>query len=419
MVFALMTLAPGIVLSVFAQTRVASPTTAMKTAADARPYANDINAFLKAQIAALADEKNPPAQQRARDLIVREGSSAGATPTASYLEVYAGALNDQLTALTAPTVPVRVRLNAAITLARTAKYTNNGKLAPVAAKFVQDPCIAVSLWGVKAAQFILPSMASQGKRDPLASAIVDAAKKQAANGDLVEEVYNAFMIDQRQINEQTAAALLPDLLRLFTQRTEAYASTTPSRPELERRGINALTMRNLWDTKVGAAARPAIMQELSNLISLVAQHAAARSDTERGEFVATLKNAGDALTAISNRVGNDADLAAAGKALKDMTNGMSEQEILDRATHAEVAIRARFPEVKPAPKMSDTAVRPEPSVEEDAASPDDAAKPTSVPTTAPETSTASPAKPASRPAPAPSRPAAPAKPGVPAPKPNQ
>jgi hypothetical protein len=417
----------------FAQSRSTGLTAAMKTAADAKPFANDISAFLKTQVAALADEKNPAAQQRARDLIVRESSSVGATPTPSFLEIYAGALNDQLMSLTAPTVPVRVRLNAAITLARTAKNTNNGKLAPAATKFVQDPCVAVSLWGVKAAQFILPAAAVNGKRDPLAGAIVDTAKKQAQNGDLIEEVYKALTLDPKLVNEQTAAALAPDLLRLFQLRVESYATTTPPRVDLERRGINALTFSRLGETKAGAALRPAAMQQLSNLITLLAQHAAARPEGERGEFIATLKNAGDALSAISQRMGNDANMSAEGKALNVLGTQTPVQEILDRATRAEVAIRAMFPELKPAPKMSDTAVRPELTVEEEAESPDDAAKPTSAPTTAPKGGAEPPAeppaekpaaKPDSKPAPTPKptptpKPATPAKPAGPAPKLNQ
>ena len=175
--------------------------------------------------------------------------------------------------------------------------------------------------------------------------------------------YKALTFDQPLVNEQSAVVVTADLLRLFQSRIEQYATTTPTRPELERHGTKFLSYSRLWDTKEGKKQRGAIMQQLSNFIGLLAQHASGRPESERKDYTDRLKNAGEALSTLSGRRDvADPGLATAGKKLAEVTPSMGEQDFTERADAAHAAIKVKFPEVKPAPRMTETAVK-EPEVE--------------------------------------------------------
>src|SRR5688500_16716603 len=107
-----------------------------KTAADARPHAADIKAFVAAQVTAMANDKDVSGQQRARDALVKESGPGGSQPSPSYLDVYATAVNEQLMKLPAE-ASVRTKLNAAVALQRIARNTASAKLAPAATRLVQ------------------------------------------------------------------------------------------------------------------------------------------------------------------------------------------------------------------------------------------------------------------------------------------
>ena len=54
-----------------------------KTAADAKPYAEEIKGFVTQQVNALKDEKQPNQQQRAREALAKESGSTGVAPFSS------------------------------------------------------------------------------------------------------------------------------------------------------------------------------------------------------------------------------------------------------------------------------------------------------------------------------------------------
>src|SRR5688572_25839309 len=152
--------------------RLASLNPAIKTAVDAKPHADEIKAFVKGQVDALKNDKAPEQQQRAREALGKEAGAAGVTPSPSYLDLYATTVNDQLLPLASEKISVRTRLNAAIALQKVAKGTSSAKLAPVATKFAQDPCVGVALWAIKASDSIVQALATAGKPDKLTGAIV-------------------------------------------------------------------------------------------------------------------------------------------------------------------------------------------------------------------------------------------------------
>src|SRR5262245_29497054 len=79
---------------VLAQTR-ALPAD-LKTAADVKPRVAQIQTFITAQVTALANEKSPTDQQRARDALANECSNRSGPPSASFIDAYTGALSSAI-----------------------------------------------------------------------------------------------------------------------------------------------------------------------------------------------------------------------------------------------------------------------------------------------------------------------------------
>jgi hypothetical protein len=347
----------------------------IKTAPDAKARTPEITAFIDMQVKALADDKKPDAQQRARTLLDQESRGGGATPSASYLSVYATVLNDKLLPLADSPSP-RVRLNAAVALQKVAKNANNAALAPAAAKFAKDDSFAVALWATKASQPIMIPLALAGTKSDLPGAIVDAVRKhqKPKTGELTEEAYRALTLGGgfKNINENSVSVVTPSLLELLKYRNGLYATATPPRPELEGMAILHLTLARLSETKTGRKLRPQVVQEVSNLIGLLAQHAVARDTPEaRKPFVDLLGRAGDGLVQISGRPElKGANLEVVGKALQDLRPGMADEEITNRAAAVFEAIKAKFPEVKPAPTIDpDKARQVEEEIQEEETAP--------------------------------------------------
>ena len=339
----------------------------LKTAADATPRQAEIEKFISAQVAKLQKGKESD-RQAARALLARESGGAGVAPSESYLRVYATVLNKQLEPL-AKHPDAHVRLNSAIALQRAAAKANNAALAPAAARFTRDARPGVALWGAKAAQFILPAVAAAGKRSDLTAALVEAVRKNPDSAELTEEAYRALTLDVRtnpkRLNAQAVPVLLPDALKLFELRVSQYAKSRPPAPDLDQTGAIFLTIGPVWDHPAAAKLRPAIMQQLSNLIGFAAQHAAAREGDDREAFINLLRNSGDALAVVGASAGvKDANIQAAAKSLTDVTVKADGEELTTMAEEAHAAIKAKFADTRPAPEIAAEAAGDAEDVEE-------------------------------------------------------
>ncbi len=327
----------------------------LKTAPDVRPRVAEIKAFIDAQVKALADDKKPEGQQRARDFLVREGSPGAAQPSVSYYDAYTTALNDALLPL-AKSQNARVRLNAAIIVQRVAKSANNGKLAGVTAALAQDSCAGVVIWAIRAAQFVLPTQAGAGAGKPLADAVLEGAKKQADNGDVIEDAYKALTLggNMNKVTDKSSAVVTEDVLKLLEFRVGQYVKKTPPRPELERSVSTFLSLQIVW--KSNPKLRPQIVQQLANLAAVTAQHSAARADSARKPFVDQFKYIGGAIEAIGNMSDvNDAKIKETGKALTELQVQLAGDEYTSRAKAAFDALQAKFKEIKETPTIDPTA----------------------------------------------------------------
>ena len=349
----------------------------LKAAANVKPRQGEIEKFVAGHVAQLQKGK-PEEQQRARDALVREVSAAGAAPGANFMDVYSAVINKQLGPLAKSTNP-RTRLNAAIVIQKVALKTTNAALADSASTYAVDPSAGVSLWATRASQSILPPLARAGKPTKLTGAIVDGFRKHPDHPDLLEDAYKALTLEFRanpqNVNPQAVPVLLPDLLKLFEFRVKQYETTTPPAPLLDERAAIFLTASRVWTHPETRKHHAAIMQQLVNLIGLAAQHAAAREGAaEREPFTNLMRRLGEALTVVSGPL-KDANLQEAAKSLTEVGPNMENDALSESANGVFEAIKARFPDLKPAPEMQETAVNDDGLTDEPAAAPPDDAVP--------------------------------------------
>jgi hypothetical protein len=326
--------------------------TDLKTAADVKPRVGQIQAFITAQVTALANEKNPQGQQTARDALAREcGGSGAAAASASFIDAYTSALNDAIKPL-AKSPSVRTRMLAAITLYKVAANTRSGRLGDAISPFVLDESVAVALWGMRAAAPTIAPLANAGTPTKLPAAVVEGVKKHPTNGDLVDEAYKALTLGNK-VSPASAAIVAPEVLRLFQYRVSLYVTSTPPRTDTDRAAVNFLSLEALWATPTGKQMQPQIMQELVNFAGLAAQHTGPREPNDRAQFIDKLKGVGAAFQQIGapNRLADPSIVAAGQKLYTLRANASQENEFTDAATAAFQAVKTKFPNVKPFPTM--------------------------------------------------------------------
>ena len=90
-----------------------------------------------------------------RATLIAQASIAGSTP--GFYDQYADSVNNKIVALAA-NKDARVRLNAAIVVAKIAAKAGNGRLAPATEIFLKDSSDGVALWGLQSAKFVIPAL---------------------------------------------------------------------------------------------------------------------------------------------------------------------------------------------------------------------------------------------------------------------
>jgi hypothetical protein len=345
----------------------------LKGASDVRPRIAEIQKFVATQVAALSNDKDSKAQEKARNALANETSGGGP----AFLDAYAATVNEQLLPL-AKSPSLRTRLLASVTLCRVANAVSAspkagatsaaaGRLADAAAAFTLDDSVGISMWGIRTAQPVVQALAQAGQQTKLTAAVVAGVKKHPTSGDLVDDAYRALALNYKTENftNTSIPVILKDLLAMYQFRVSQYLTTTPPKPELDLRGTNFLTLARVWDSPAWKPLQGQIRQEIVNLIGVVAQHAAARDNNDRRPFVDVLKNAGSALAQIAKRPDvNDPGLQAAAAKLATVGGSASPEDLTNLATEAQQAMAAKFPGIKPYPQINPeaTAAPSEPEI---------------------------------------------------------
>jgi hypothetical protein len=201
-------------------------------------------------------------QKQARKELVDGGAGGGLT----FALAYATDVNSAAVALLATNPNVRVRINVGVVVAGVAEGTKSTKLDGAVLALLGDKSEAVKLWGIKAARFILPSLANPAQQK-LAERVVQEAKDKPT-GPIVDEAYEA-------LKTMAGPAAVGPLLDLLDSRIKQYEKIgTPEDPQYDWKPLEYLLQKNVamnvWGT-LTSAQQAQVMQAAVNLLSLAAQ----------------------------------------------------------------------------------------------------------------------------------------------------
>lgn len=249
---------------------------------------------------------DPAQQSAARDALLKEVSG---DPQAAFLDAYAQAINDGMLTL-ADNPSIRVRLNAAIVLAKVAEkaQAQSLRLKPAVLKFRADKDEAVALWGVKAHKpLVLAQLRSQVvPNDPLVAGLPAAIKNNLA-APVVQAAYEALQVDylnQKGLTEPVYAAAVAAVQDLLAMRAAQYKNGTPDGPLVDTLATGFLVDISVWKAQ-RQEQRTRTAQLLCDVLAGAASEAAKlpRLTENRDELIETVQAIGKAISVTGSSLG--------------------------------------------------------------------------------------------------------------------
>jgi len=255
----------------------------------------EIDGFIARGAASLFNAADPSAQTRARKMLEDACFEKPATPaSAAFLFEYSQAINAAFSPKVDPRAkaPLRDRLNVAIVTARVAAVGQNSALAPTVQKLIEDPTEPVVLWGLKAAQPLVPDvvkllLAGNQKLHPMIAAIAPAVLKHPS-GPIFDEAYTALGSVAGVVDPQPKSAhlaVMNELISLWENRLQQYRKDIAEDPAVDGKPVFFLTRATMWSTLiVDQKTRQQVMQMLSDQLGMAAQYADAivnRNDQDK------------------------------------------------------------------------------------------------------------------------------------------
>ncbi len=283
-----------------------------------------------------------------------EGNAGGTTP--AYQDAYANALNQEFSSyLSKPDTAVNTRLNFGIIIAQLEGKTEN--LAPSVILLLQDKSSPVALWGVKAAEAMLPVAVQDpafngGMRDKVLAAIIDAVAAHPdgpVGGMVADEAYRA--INPEMVNwppglfppPNALGALIDANLKLQKTRIVLYRkSGVPESPLSDTyASFLLLGFPNIWSAMAPAQQLQAA-QQTSDLVSLAGQWAASRPNNQNDELISALNEEGEWIMDLGKTL-QDQNIQTAGSDVNRLSVASPANTILDACKEVYPAMQAQFP----------------------------------------------------------------------------
>jgi hypothetical protein len=294
------------------------------------------------------------------DLIHNVSEPAGAgTLSGSFLSEYAASVDVALNKALDANPSDAVRLNLAIVAARVAEKAGNARLRPMTERLLADHSEAVVLWGLKAAQGILPnflSVPALAQNNKLIDAIIVATQRFPNDGDIARTAYVALSPPQGFLtNEEfndVALYTIPALHKLLESRLEAYKSGIPSDPTAELTAVNYLVDQTHWRLET-ADQQTKTTQLLLDLVVGVAQRVSTAGDDDRDLLIDILQKCAGALEVAAGETSPDLATAVgpALDALHAVSSRTSQQDLIDKTNAAVKALVDKMPQLKAPPAL--------------------------------------------------------------------
>jgi hypothetical protein len=325
---------------------------------------------------------NPAQAAAARDAIIEAASRDAAGVAAALDTGIAPALQNS---------SELVRMNAAIVVARVAERGGGAALQGSTLTILGDKSRFVSLWGVKAARFVLPAVMRTPTANPnnLLTAVVAAVGSHGTGpigGAIAAEAYEALTIDAFSTdpkNRPSPASLgkvIPFVHQLLQQRVALYQKGIPPEPLADQRGTLFLVDNRVW-TQQNAAQKVTSLQLMSDLIGLAAQHVAAAGQVDHANLALAIRYVGLAIAVVPETQPIAAQLKPVA-AISEQTPAPQIVAAVAAVQPALITIPA-FAKITPPPTAAAPAA-PDAAPANGAAG---ATQPTTAPTTAPAAST--------------------------------
>lgn len=212
----------------------------------------EVDAFVGAYVWFLT--KGTVTEQRvAREKIVSEPQDRGqADPaTTQFRAAYSDALNNQLVSFLKSNPPIRLRVQAAVTVEGVSRKTQSFELQGVTQALLQDESPTVALWGMRAAKQILPAvLAIQGTKSPLLALIGPTAIKHQGPLLMLHDAYETLALAPLELGRLPAKipgaktqlqAVVPQVQGILTARIKAYGQSIPPDPLVDSQGTTFLS----------------------------------------------------------------------------------------------------------------------------------------------------------------------------------
>lgn len=212
------------------------------------------------------------------------GEVTGPNTTSSYKDLY-GATFAQLALPLLGTAETRVRLQVGVVATRIAAASDNTQMTAVAERLLGDSNLAVVLWGLKTARGVLAFQASlpaglTGSRLP--QTVAEAVARNARNGDITREGYDALQLDVTRLPTMRAAViqqLAPHVSTVLKARAALYATSFPEFADADRDA--ATFFSNFAFPALPAQQKVAVMQTMTDIVMLSALRGAEASGAEQ------------------------------------------------------------------------------------------------------------------------------------------
>jgi len=305
-----------------------------------------IRQFIQSNFAKISAD-DPAQQSEGRDALV---NAVGGEPSDAFKDAYARAVNEAALAL-ADNPDMRVRVNAAIVVARVASRTQSLQLKPAAIKFINDKSDPVVLWGTKAHATLIPLQlrASTAGQDALLTGLVGALQDNLS-APIVLEAYEALNLNLVQargsVTPQMIKAVVPVMQDLLSARSKQYERGIPDNPVADTIATTFLVDRDVWAQQT-EQQRTRTAQLVVDLIGM----AGARTvdlDSDRGRkdsLIQALRSLSSAVVVIAGNI-NKQSLESAAQPLRRVDSSMPGETIRQMCDELIVQAIADIPGVK-------------------------------------------------------------------------
>lgn len=357
-------LALGVVLScglVRAQQLPPPPPPAVRTASNlTTDQQKSIDAFIDAQVARFKDE-NPVAHQQAREALISAVQPQGATvPGPLYLQTFNRSLNRALSGGVPADVSLRGRLNAAIALTRIAEIVSsqaNEQLVDAVVRFIRDPDLPVALWGMKAAEEVVPYELRRplvvDAEDSKILSIIQEVLQKHDHGALYEEAYYATSLkvaaQMQSIDAKAVKIVVPIVQSIFESRVKAMQAEMIEQPHAEMRAMFFLASPPAY-AQESKEQKLKTVQLIADFTALLAQRLAENPDSA-ASLLPVIRYAGSNIAVIGDNENKPA-LRTAGQQLARIEDNIQPDRVQAMVEGLYSTLKGTFAELQTQPQIN-------------------------------------------------------------------